>query len=487
MQNTEFLKKAEDSKPILYTETVCIPGRTEPMKDGDEAVFDFGNHYVGYPEITFETVGHHPDAPLYFEVQFAEIAEELDQDTDSYNGWISRSWIQKEAVHMDVLPGTYRFERRYAFRYVRIRILSVSGNYSVVVKELKADTVTSADDAALVKVPFTGKDKRLDEVSVRTLRSCMQDVFEDGPKRDRRLWLGDLRLEALADYETYRNYGLVKRCLYLFAGSTLKEGRLANNMFMAPEVECDDQTMFDYTLFFINTLWDYWSHSHDTATLKDLEPVCMRQYELLKECFDEDDLLDMNKAGNVFIDWNFQLDKQASGQAVYIYALKDLVKIRSELGKDIDELICEIERKTEAAKSLYDAEKGVFISGPEKQISLASQVWMVLAGVTDQETGQAVMENALQQNAVGMNSPYAYHHYIQALIETGQKDKAYREMHAYWGGMIERGTDTFWELYNPADPSSSPYGGIVVHSFCHAWSCTPAYFLRKYFRPQENQ
>lgn len=27
---------------------------------------------------------------------------------------------------------------------------------------------------------------------------CMQSVFEDGPKRDRRLWLGDLRLQALA-------------------------------------------------------------------------------------------------------------------------------------------------------------------------------------------------------------------------------------------------------------------------------------------------
>ena len=36
---------------------------------------------------------------------------------------------------------------------------------------------------------------------------------EDGPKRDRRLWLGDLRLEALANYETYRNFDLVKRLL----------------------------------------------------------------------------------------------------------------------------------------------------------------------------------------------------------------------------------------------------------------------------------
>ncbi|MFR6136264.1 MAG: hypothetical protein ACLUI0_06370 [Blautia massiliensis (ex Durand et al. 2017)] len=57
--------------------------------------------------------------------------------------------------------------------------------------------------------------KKLDRVSLRTLQNCMQDVFEDGPKRDRRLWLGDLRLQALANYETFKNYDLVKRCLYL--------------------------------------------------------------------------------------------------------------------------------------------------------------------------------------------------------------------------------------------------------------------------------
>lgn len=49
------------------------------------------------------------------------------------------------------------------------------------------------------------------------------------------------------------------------------------------------------------------------------------------------------------------------------------------------------------------------------------------------------------------------------------------------GKMIEKGTDTFWEIFNPDNPDVSPYGGLVVHSFCHAWSCTPTYFLRKYF------
>ena len=31
------------------------------------------------------------------------------------------------------------------------------------------------------------------------------------------------------------------------------------------------------------------------------------------------------------------------------------------------------------------------------------------------------------------------------------------------------------------NPSESPYGGTIVNSYCHAWSCGPAYFLRKYF------
>ncbi|WP_390580761.1 hypothetical protein [Paenibacillus illinoisensis] len=42
----------------------------------------------------------------------------------------------------------------------------------------------------------------IDRVAVQT-RDCMQSVFEDCPKRDRRLWIGDLRLQALVNYETF--------------------------------------------------------------------------------------------------------------------------------------------------------------------------------------------------------------------------------------------------------------------------------------------
>ena len=34
--------------------------------------------------------------------------------------------------------------------------------------------------------------------------------------------------------------------------------------------------------------------------------------------------------------------------------------------------------------------------------------------------------------------------------------------------------------WDPEHPERSPYGGSVVNSFCHAWSCTPAYIIEKY-------
>ncbi|MDV9959707.1 hypothetical protein RHJ81_18875 [Clostridioides difficile] len=47
--------------------------------------------------------------------------------------------------------------------------------------------------------------------------------------------------------------------------------------------------------------------------------------------------------------------------------------------------------------------------------------------------------------------------------------------------MVKDGADCFWELYNPNDKYVSPYGSRIINSYCHAWSCTPSYFIRKYF------
>ena len=51
--------------------------------------------------------------------------------------------------------------------------------------------------------------------------------------------------------------------------------------------------------------------------------------------------------------------------------------------------------------------------------------------------------------------------------------------------MLERGADTFWEIYDPQAPDKCPSGGKILQSYCHARSCTPTYFLRTYFADKE--
>ncbi len=106
---------------------------------------------------------------------------------------------------------------------------------------------------------------------------------------------------------------------------------------------------------------------------------------------------------------------------------------------------------------------------------------MILAEVVDSTAGGEILDRMAEQYPdKGMVTPYMNHHYTEALFHCGKTQEAIDYMKYYWGGMIHLGADTFWELYNPTDPAESPYGSSIVNSYCHAWSCTPVYLLRKY-------
>ena len=313
----------------------------------------------------------------------------------------------------------------------------------------------------------------------------MQKVFEDGPKRDRRLWIGDLRLQALTNYETFKNYDLVKRCLYLFAGLTQNEGHVGACLFIEPKMQVDDTALFDYGLFFISCLYDYYQACGDEETLKELWDTAFMQAEIAMKRVEENGVVCDSSDWWCFLDWHDELNKQAGAQGVLIYTLKQAVKLAEILGDEERKLILlEMLAKTTkgAVEYLWDEEQGLFISGEKRQISWASQIWLVLAGVFEEEKNQQILTKLMEIDPkVNMVTPYMYHHFVDALMLNGMKDKALECMRSYWGQMVEDGADCFFELYNPDNKYVSPYGSRIINSYCHAWSCTPSYFIRKYF------
>ena len=502
----EYLQKANLLKPVLRTQTVHpVSGLSDiAMREGDSIVLDFGNHFVGHVTLKLGYKGSHPDAPTWLRMKFCESPRELYESLEGYHGWISKGWVQEEQLHVDILPCELKLPRRYAFRYLRIELLAASRKFKVTVDDAWIDATTSADDSALAPYRGTPEEEAIDRVAVRTLRNCMQDFFEDGPKRDHRLWLGDLRLQALANYATFNNNDLVKRCLYLFAAAAGDDGLLSACLFTEPELEGDDNWMADYGLLFISTLKDYVEHTGDVGTGRDLLGVALRQLELSESYFDPQtqlvrdgesvSLISSEQTSGekaaphlvdqsaFFIDWNLDLNKQAAGQAVWIYCAKDALRLLALLGvsEGQDALCQRIRLRTDAALSLlYDARRKLFVSGGDRQVSWASQVWFALADVLPAQDAYACLQAvAREKDAAIMVSPYMMHHYVDALYKLGHPDEAKKAMTDYWGGMVKLGADTFYELYNPANPDESPYGSPIVNSYCHAWSCTPAYFLR---------
>lgn len=460
--------------------------RSAPMGRGDRLCLDFGEHLVGYVTFSLTPVGSPADAPALLRLRFGEIPYEIAADPSQYDGEISRSWIQEKIIHVDVLPCQVSLPRRYAFRYLELAVMDTSPKYRVVVSDVVCRSVTSADMAAVPPLRTNDEDLiRLDRAALRTMRDCMQTVFEDGPKRDRRLWMGDLRLQALTNYAAFRNNDLVKRCLYLFAGLTQNEGRVGACLFTEPAPQVDDTALFDFSLFFPCALWDYFQATGDRETLEELAPTAWRQIELALRDVDSRGLVADREGWWCFLDWGDGLNKQAGAHAVLIYSLRRAAEAARALGDASRAAGYEsrIAALTDAAlEHLWDEKLGFFVSGAERQVSWASQVWFALAEVFGREQNAALLKRLMERDpGVPMVTPYMYHHFIDALLRCGMETEALSAMKGYWGEMIKDGADTFWELYDPKDRYASPYGSRLVNSFCHAWSGTPSYFIRTYF------
>ena len=454
------------------------------LKRNDKLILDFGDHRVGTFQIHIDQTGSPMDAPLYLRIKFAEMPAELAAESADYDGWLSRSWIQEEFIHVDELPATITLSRRYSFRYVELKVIDTSPKWQAVFDDPVVTTETSADYEHFK--PLVLKDPELQkiyDIGVKTLADCTQDVFEDGPKRDRRLWIGDLRLQALANYATFDQTELVKRCLYLFAAMTTEEGKISANVFVKPKNVPDDTFLFEYSLFFISTLYDLHRAHPDEALVKELYPVAKTQMDITLTMFDEQGKLIPDEDYPVFVDWSNDFNKDTAGQAEVIYVLKQFLALAEIAGEpDIKTYQEKLNLISAYARNvLFRPEKNLFATTWD-EFNIASQVWMVLAHVMSDEENKSIMKTAMKQLFPVKNiaTPYMYHHIVEALFEAGLKEEAVHLMKSYWGKMISLGADTYWEAFDPDQPNYSPYGSPIVNSYCHAWSCTPVYLIKKY-------
>lgn len=158
---------------------------------------------------------------------------------------------------------------------------------------------------------------RSQSVSDSTLPLC---------SRDQRLWIGDLRLQALASYATFKDYALVKRCLYLYAAPDFSpllrsicprysfaampfndDGLLCACAYEEPEPHTGGNSIVDYALLFTNTLVDYIEGCGDKAAGEELYEIARKQFDLALRRVGADFLYDVPVPKDLLGggDWHF--------------------------------------------------------------------------------------------------------------------------------------------------------------------------------------
>ena len=509
----EWLRKAEEAKPELISKVyrpLCLVQPVEDeaayqgwkiektgelssyiginMREVPDVMLDFGRHMTGYFTFRIKTLRATQDAPIRIRFTFGEVPAEMATPFDPFPGSLSRAWMQDEVLTIEEVDRDITIPRRISGRYMRVELLGDSVGFDYAMEDIRFSALSSTD---MLMVEPLGEEtpemiRNINEVSVATLRECMQTVYEDGPKRDHRLWVGDLYLESLANRHSFRNFDLTKRCLYLFAALTAEDGTIISNLYENPVPHPQvGSYMLTYSLLFNSTLLEYLKDTGDTATAAELWPVAKRQIEDALTYVNDDYIFDKSrKAVWLFFDWRDGLDIDAPIQAAVIFALNQTYELANILGKESEvKQWKNIEKNMikAARKHMYDKQGGVILSGEDRQLSVMSQAWMVKAGVLNQTEGQKAIATALNNESTVMpGTPYATHYLIDAMLQCGMNEAAKDYLVDYWGGMVNKGADTFWEAYDPENDFISPYNFHPLNSYCHAWSCTPVYFIYTY-------
>lgn len=373
-------------------------------------------------------------------------------------------------------------ERR-AFRYVRFEI---EPNKMVQIDRIQAQ---------LLEYPvqrsgsFECSDDMLNKIwdtSVHTLHLCMQDYYEDGIKRDKLLWTGDLRVEALVGYYAFNASALPRKGLMQLADIQLPDGLIPG---VGPAA--NSTYLPDYCAYWVMTLADYYRYTGDHSTVELLYPYVQKVMEWFKANSDETELFrNADRAGWwMFVDWDDSIEKKdrvMALEALYYQALKDAAELATATYNKGDANTFK-QRATQLQQAInstmWSAEQGAYVDcvtdeGPSKLIHKQPNSLALLAGLPDAEMAAKVVE-AILDNArtPAVTTPYMNFYVTSALFENGRGKEALEFMRSYWGAMIERGATSFWEKFDPNWPT--PYEQADL-SYCHGWSAGPGMMLPAY-------
>ena len=364
---------------------------------------------------------------------------------------------------LPVSPGVWRSKVPLALRYIRVEN---APSAKVTLKALFHPAVYRGAFA----VPEDEVLTRIWMHSAYTLRLCMMNFLNDGIKRDRLPWAGDLAVSLMGNAYSFGDGEIIKDSLSVLGAVSARTAHI--------------NTIVDYTLWHIISHDLYQKFFGDMPFLEREYPRLTDNLEFLLEIRSPEGLLQTDPEHDwLFIDW-VPGEKLTALQMLFIMALKAGAALAERM-KDPRRAAVLLDAAEQAAKAVkelcFDREKKLFAAAPgSRELSRHANMMAIIAGIADEESSQSIADALSGQELPPVGTPYMSVFEALALARCGRSSDAIRKIREIWGGMLSLGATSFWEGFDPSHQGNEhlafytrPFG----KSLCHAWSAGPLFLL----------
>jgi len=338
---------------------------------------------------------------------------------------------------------------------------------------------------------------RLWQVGRYTTLECTHDAFEDCPSREKRQWLGDAYVHYLINAAAFgtSTQAIDRQSLIQATEGQRPDGLM--QMFAPGDHHTNGIIIPDFNLHWVLAVQHYFMHTGDLDLVESVFPAMQRSLAWFERQMGPNDLLADLPYWH-FIEWaHVGRDGEAAiVNAMFVGALRAAAMLARSLeyvraGARYDSLAQRVSQAINAR--LWDESRGVYVDmadpatgGQQPKVSQHANAAMILWDIaplgrwgrmigrimdatrTKMTAAPPVVPTGetldLKEDVVQANT-YFGHFLHSALAKAGRFDLALQSISDHFRPMLDTGTETLWESFDPAA------------SLCHAFSASAVYQL----------
>jgi len=409
--------------------------RSTKRYTGPSFVIDFGQEVVGHLRMRLES-----ESEISIRIFYGETINEA-MSEPSRDQLLHKMLVEEYRLR----NGVQEFESRMrvGFRFARIEFFDCSDNTLVSGFSLRT---------SLYQIPFKGyfecNDDDLNKLWIaghKTLHYCMQEYYLDAVKRDRFLWVGDTRFEALYNYYLFGDTKLFQFCWDKIAECQYPDGAIPSSYGQGMSI------IWDYVAWYVIAFYDYYMHTGDRDFLIKHKDVVNKATDFLSSKAGNDGLIDIPENPSS-LPWMVVLNKTAGKDSMmnllYLQCLEVSAKI-AELSND-----------------KYLMEK-----------------YQLMVNTVSVKVKELLQSSPLSNNKRNWRSSILMTMIILDKFAESQSTEALELLKEKFVPMLSSGADTLYEVIQENSnryPSVNKYNkDETIHfgSYCHGWTAGASMML----------